>query len=95
MALTSAEKQRRYRERQRQKLGDNAIKKKDAERKRLKRNEDNQKARQNERIRQSKSRAQRRLAKQANISLYKSNSGFRKAVSRVTVALPKSPRKKR
>lgn len=94
MALTKAEKQRRYRERQRERVGEEVLKQKDAERKRLARakdkDADNEKARDRMRTWRAAKKAENNKAK-----AYSTPSSLNRAVKRTLNTLPQSPRKRR
>ena len=95
MAPSAAEKQKRYRERQKAKLGGNIVKQKDAERKRIARRRDPRAAEKHKNYCR-KWRAAKKMAMQpATPTLYSQPSSLKRAVKRVSAALPKSPNKRK
>ena len=96
MPLSNAERQRRFREKQRKTHGIGYILKKDANRKKLARNANIFKAREDERKRCREKKKQNFSPSTATSSspAYKSASSLGKAIKRASEALPGSPRKR-
>ena len=93
MPLTAAEKQRRYRERKKAKMGPEIWKRKDCERKKRARaaNPDLSKKKHRENMRRW--RATKKVRSEGDKEPYQAKSSLARAVNRARAALPRSPRK--
>ena len=87
MPLTHAERQKRYREKQKEKYGENAVKEKESRRRKEKRQQNIELNREKDRIRKQRSRLNKALKTVTTSPAYK-------AVSTLSEAVPKSPRKR-
>ena len=94
MVLTHAERQQRYREKQKEKYGENAIKEKESKRRKEKRLQNIELNREKDRLRKQKSRQNKAGKTVTNSSSYKSVSTLSKAVKKAKSALSNSPRKR-
>ena len=95
MPLTRAECQKKFRKRQLEKHGEEAVKEKESKRRKEKRLANVEAEREKERGRKRKSRQKKAESKSVVVTSppYKSASTLGKAVKRAESALPKSPRK--
>ena len=94
MPLTHAERQKRYRERQKEKLGEKALKEKESKRRKAKRLENIELNREKDRLRKQRSRRKAGKTTATASPCYKSLASLSKAVKKAKSALPNSPRKR-
>ena len=92
MPLTHAERQKRYREKQKEKYGEKAVQEKESKRRKAKRLENIELNREKDRLRKQKSR--QKAGKTTTSPSYKPLSTLTKAVKKAKSALPNSPRKR-
>ena len=92
MLLTHAERQKRYREKQKEKYGEKAVQEKESKRRNAKTLENIDLYREKDRLRKQKSR--QKAGKTTTCPGYQSLSTLSKAVKKAKSALPNSPRKR-
>ena len=94
MPLTHAEWQKRYREKQKEKYGENAVKEKESRRRKKMRQQNIELNWEKDRIRKQKSRLNKAGKAVTTSPAHKVVSALSKAVKKALSALPKSPRKR-
>ena len=95
MPLIHAERQKRYREKQKEeKYGENAVKEKESRRRKEKRQQNIELNREKDRIKKQRSRLNKAGKIVTTSPAYRAVSTLSKAVKKAQSALPKSPRKR-
>ena len=88
MSLTHAERQKQYREKQKEKYGENAIKEKESRRRKEKRQQNIELNREKDRIRKQRSRLSKAIKTVTTSPAYKAVSTLSKAVKRHNLLHP-------
>ena len=94
MPLTHAERQKRYREKQKEKYGENAVKEKESRGRKEKRQQNIELNREKDRTRKQRSQLNKTGKTVTTSPAYKAVSTLSKAVKKAQSALPKSPPKR-